>query len=146
MCCMLAHVLHAAVHASRRSRRCAFHSLKAQTNSCQCTQHTQTLGWDFLDSMDPAREWDGWSFADIADPPKGSEGYPRLQIENRVYCSRVFRKLHIEVAARQDGLQVLHMVLYPRCAAWARGGGGFARGAGLDACCREWGVERSWCA
>lgn len=37
-----------------------------------------------------------------------------LQVENRVYCSRVFRKLHLEVAVRQDGLEVLHMVLYPR--------------------------------
>jgi phycocyanobilin:ferredoxin oxidoreductase len=37
-----------------------------------------------------------------------------LLIENRVYSSRVFRKLHLEVAHRQDGLQVLHMVLFPR--------------------------------
>jgi hypothetical protein len=43
------------------------------------------------------------------------QGYPRLMIENRVYSSRVFRKLHLEVAHRQDGLQVLHMVLFPRC-------------------------------
>jgi hypothetical protein len=28
------------------------------------------------------------------------------QVENRAYQSRAFRKLHIEVAARQDGLQV----------------------------------------
>lgn len=42
------------------------------------------------------------------------QGYPRLLIENRVYSSRVFRKLHLEVAYRQDGLQVLHMVFYPR--------------------------------
>ena len=32
--------------------------------------------------------------------------YPRLLLENRVYCSRVFRKLHLEVGHRQDGLQV----------------------------------------
>lgn len=74
----------------------------------------QDKGWDFLDSVDAAREWDGWSFADIADPPKGGDGYPRLLVENRLYCSRAFRKLHLEVAARQDGLQVLHMVMYPR--------------------------------
>jgi hypothetical protein len=74
----------------------------------------QDLGWDYIDSMDPQREWDGWSFADIADPAKGEEGYPRLQVENRVYCSRAFRKLHLEVAVRQDGLEVLHVVLYPR--------------------------------
>ncbi|KAI8463970.1 MAG: ferredoxin-dependent bilin reductase-domain-containing protein [Monoraphidium minutum] len=71
-------------------------------------------GWDFLDSLDPKGEWDGWSFADMPDPPKGAEGYPRLQVENRLYCSRVFRKLHIEVAVRQDGLEVLHMVFFPR--------------------------------
>jgi hypothetical protein len=69
--------------------------------------------------MDPKREWDGWSFADIANPAKGEDGYPRLQVENRVYCSRVFRKLHLEVATRQDGLDVLHMVLFPRCEAAA---------------------------
>lgn len=40
----------------------------------------QDNGWDFIDSMDPAGEWDGWAFADIADPPKGGEGYPRLQV------------------------------------------------------------------
>lgn len=42
------------------------------------------------------------------------QGYPRLMIENRIYSSRVFRKLHLEIATRQDGLQVMHMVLFPR--------------------------------
>ena len=42
------------------------------------------------------------------------QGYPRLLIENRVYSSRVFRKLHLELAVRQDGLQFLHLVFYPR--------------------------------
>jgi phycocyanobilin:ferredoxin oxidoreductase len=42
------------------------------------------------------------------------QGYPRLMIENRIYSSRVFRKLHLELAHRQDGLQVMHMVLFPR--------------------------------
>lgn len=55
-----------------------------------------------------------------------------------MYTSRVFRKLHLEVAHRQDGLQVLHAVLYPRYAydvpilamdlvvakGWVRGRGG----------------------
>ena len=81
----------------------------------------QDKGWDFLDSADPKREWDGWSFNDIADPPKGGEGYPRLLVENRVYCSRAFRKLHLEVAVCQDGLHVLHVVMFPRCAAHLRG-------------------------
>jgi phycocyanobilin:ferredoxin oxidoreductase len=40
--------------------------------------------------------------------------YPRLVLENRVYSSKAFRKLHVEVGVRQDGLQVLHVVLYPR--------------------------------
>lgn len=42
--------------------------------------------------------------------------YPRLLLENRCYCSRVFRKLHIEAAWRQDGLQVVHVAMYPRYA------------------------------
>ncbi|KAF6265515.1 phycocyanobilin ferredoxin oxidoreductase-like protein [Scenedesmus sp. NREL 46B-D3] len=71
-------------------------------------------GWDFIDSLDPQKEWEGFSYVDMPDPLKGMEGYPRLLIENRVYSSRVFRKLHLEVAHRQDGLQVLHMVLFPR--------------------------------
>lgn len=71
-------------------------------------------GWDFIDSIDPKREWDGWAYVDIPNPDKGEEGYPRLQIENRIYSSRVFRKIHLEVAWRQDGLQVLHIVMYPR--------------------------------
>ena len=45
---------------------------------------------------------------------KNIDTYPRLQIENRIYCSRVFRKLHLEIATRQDGLHVLHAVFYPR--------------------------------
>ncbi len=44
----------------------------------------------------------------------GAYRYPRLVLENRVYYNNVFRKLHLEIGARQDGLQVLHCVLYPR--------------------------------
>lgn len=47
-----------------------------------------------------------WGYADLPSPPKGHPKYPRMQIENRCYRSRVFRKLHIELAHRQDGLQV----------------------------------------
>uniref|UniRef100_A0A383VNQ6 Phycocyanobilin:ferredoxin oxidoreductase n=1 Tax=Tetradesmus obliquus TaxID=3088 RepID=A0A383VNQ6_TETOB len=78
------------------------------------TEKWKQQGWDFIDSLDPKREWEGFSYVDMPDPLKGQEGYPRLLIENRVYSSRVFRKLHLEVAQRQDGLQVLHMVLFPR--------------------------------
>ena len=42
----------------------------------------------------------------IEDPQRGGEGWPRLHVENRAYQSRAFRKLHLEVAVRQDGLQV----------------------------------------
>jgi hypothetical protein len=49
-------------------------------------QKWKEKGWDFIDSMDPQREWDGWAYADIPDPQRGEEGYPRLQIENRIYC------------------------------------------------------------
>lgn len=38
----------------------------------------------------------------------------RLVVENRIYSSRVFRKIHLELALRGDGLQVLHCVLFPR--------------------------------
>ena len=38
----------------------------------------------------------------------------RLVVENRVYSSAVFRKIHLELALRGDGLQVLHCVLFPR--------------------------------
>lgn len=60
----------------------------------------------FVDSMDQTNSSGAWSYLDLADPAKGQEGYPRLLIENRAYCSRVFRKLHIELAHRQDGMQV----------------------------------------
>lgn len=71
-------------------------------------------GWDFIDSLDPKQEWGGFSYMDMPNPAKGQEGYPRLMVENRIYSSRVFRKLHLELATRQDGLQVMHMVMYPR--------------------------------
>ena len=50
----------------------------------------------------------------LPDPEKSDPAWPRMQIENRVYESFCFRKLHIEVAVQQDGLQVLHCVMYPR--------------------------------
>lgn len=47
-----------------------------------------------------------WSYLDVPDPQKGEQGFPRLLIENRAYATRAFRKLHLELAHRQDGLQV----------------------------------------
>lgn len=74
----------------------------------------KSRGWDLIDSMDLGRELGGFAYADVPDPEPGADGYPRLLVENRLYCSRVFRKLHLEVAVRQDGLHVLHVVMYPR--------------------------------
>ena len=39
-------------------------------------------------------------------PDRNAPGWPALRLENRVYSSRVFRKLHMELGIRQDGLQV----------------------------------------
>ena len=59
-----------------------------------------------MDSLDPLQEqFDGLSYAQ-PDPPRGSPAYPRMMIENRCYSTRVFRKIHFEVAWQQDGLQV----------------------------------------
>ena len=59
-----------------------------------------------MDSLDKDKHIGKWSYMDLPDPAKGEEGYPRMLIENRAYCTNVFRKLHIELAHRQDGLQV----------------------------------------
>lgn len=65
-----------------------------------------------MDTADPKRKHSmGYN---LPDPNKGDPTWPRMQIENRVYESYCFRKLHIEVAVQQDGLQVLHCVMYPR--------------------------------
>ena len=58
-----------------------------------------------MDSLDPEGEHGGWSYQDLESPPREDPRYPRLQIENRCYRSREFRKLHLEVAHRQDGLE-----------------------------------------
>ena len=50
----------------------------------------------------------------LPNPEKSDPAWPRMQIENRAYESFCFRKLHIEVAIQQDGLQVLHCVMFPR--------------------------------
>ena len=60
----------------------------------------------FCDSMDKDKSVGVWSYMDLPDPEKGAQGYPRLLIENRAYATKAFRKLHLELAHRQDGLQV----------------------------------------
>lgn len=62
-----------------------------------------------------------WAWAD-SDPGGSGEPRDRLRVENRAYASPAFRKLHLELAVRGDGLAVLHCVLYPRL---GLGGGGF---------------------
>ncbi len=60
-----------------------------------------------MDSLDPLQElYEGLSYMSVDDPTKGAPNYPRLLIENRCYSTRVFRKIHFEVAWQQDGLQV----------------------------------------
>ena len=66
----------------------------------------------YVDTLDPTGERQ--MIHNVEDPPVESNAYPRMQIENRVYESFCFRKLHLEVAVKQDGLQVLHCVMYPR--------------------------------
>jgi phycocyanobilin:ferredoxin oxidoreductase len=67
--------------------------------------------WKLLDSGAPNEPGLAWG---RADPAPGEEGYPRLVIENRAYQTRIFRSLHLEIAVRQDGLQVVHCVMWPR--------------------------------
>lgn len=62
--------------------------------------------YKFMDSLDPDKEAGAFGYMELKPPEKGQPGYPRLMIENRCYQSTVFRKLHLEVAYRQDGLQV----------------------------------------
>ena len=79
-------------------------------------RNPQALGTQdlkFADSMDPERNIGGFSYIDVREPPEGDReaGWPRMLIENRAYASKVFRKLHMELATRQDGLQVRGMAL-----------------------------------
>ena len=75
-------------------------------------------GFSNADVPDPVPGGEGWVILHIIFPLKGSQfsvlfldwgvaihafhihttpRYPRLLLENRIYCSKVFRKLHIEV-------------------------------------------------
>jgi phycocyanobilin:ferredoxin oxidoreductase len=70
--------------------------------------------WDTLDQNGTKDALDPFFATDVSYPLIGEQGYPRFQVENRLYKSRVFRKIHIELAARQDGLQIFHLVLFPK--------------------------------
>ena len=62
--------------------------------------------YKYMDSLDPERSAGVWGYVDIKPPERKDPRWPRMQVENRCYQSTVFRKLHIELAHRQDGLQV----------------------------------------
>ena len=52
----------------------------------------------------------------VLDPERDRFKYkesPRFTLENRLYTSDVFRRLHLELATGEKGLQVLHVVMYP---------------------------------
>ena len=68
--------------------------------------------YKYMDSLDPGGSR-SLSYQ-LPDPDKDDAAWPRLQVENRAYRSFAFRKLHLEVAVRQDGLRVVHCVMYPR--------------------------------
>ncbi|KAL3149332.1 hypothetical protein ABBQ32_002138 [Trebouxia sp. C0010 RCD-2024] len=70
--------------------------------------------YKYMDSLDPERTAGVWGYVDIKPPERKDPRWPRMQLENRCYQSTVFRKLHLELAHRQDGLQVVHCVMYPR--------------------------------
>lgn len=90
-------------HHCNRTQR-SVHMLDAAINFDNGCAAWQDL--KFVDSLDADKSFGMWSYVDVLDPEKGGDGYPRLLIENRAYKNRVFRKLHMELAHRQDGLQV----------------------------------------
>lgn len=69
--------------------------------------------FEYADSLDPEGKLP-FIYVKEDNPAKDEPGYPRLQLENRCYSTRVFEKIHLELAVRQDGLQVFHCVMLPR--------------------------------
>lgn len=65
----------------------------------------------YCDSLDPNHEWPS-SYRDADWPQRGEPAYPRMQLENRCYESRVFRRLHMELVHRQDSIQVHHLASF----------------------------------
>lgn len=62
----------------------------------------------YCDSLDPEHKWPA-SYREADWPVRGEDAYPRMQLENRCYASRVFRRLHMELVHRQDSIQVLRL-------------------------------------
>ena len=58
-----------------------------------------------MDSLDPEHKTPS-SYREAEWPERGDDAYPRMQLENRCYASRVFRRLHMELVHRQDSIQV----------------------------------------
>ena len=82
----------------------------------------------YMDSLDPERSAGVWGYVDIKPPDRKDPRWPRMQVENRCYQSNVFRKLHIELAHRQDGLQVcISSAMLQLVDLGRRGGGGVGR-------------------
>lgn len=76
----------------------------------------------YMDSLDPERSAGVWGYVDITPPDRKDPRWPRMQVENRCYQSNVFRKLHIELAHRQDGLQVCITSTMLQVLDWAKEG------------------------
>merc|ERR1711904_414675 len=73
--------------------------------------------FEYWDTLDPTGEKDDIDpcFATHApDPKELMPGFPRLQIEKRLYKSRVFSKLRMAIAKRQDGLHFFNMVMFAK--------------------------------
>merc|ERR1711959_368622 len=78
---------------------------------------SQTKEYEYWDTKDPTgrkTETQPFSLAPPSPCEVNKQEHPRLQIENRVYRSRVFRKIHIGTAIKEDGQQVIHLFMYPR--------------------------------
>ncbi|GMH37566.1 hypothetical protein BSKO_05439 [Bryopsis sp. KO-2023] len=65
-----------------------------------------------LDSIDLERKGETFS-RQTEDPEPTDPGYPRMFSETREYASRVFRKLHVNLAVRQDGVELMHIMMVP---------------------------------
>jgi len=70
--------------------------------------------WAFLDSARRSRRGAEWARDNPEARALGPDTGPRLLVENVKYQSAKFRDIHMELASREDGLEVLHVVVYPR--------------------------------
>lgn len=76
-----------------------------------------SMGYEYLDTKDPTgRKAEVEFYANTTHSQTGDVQcrHLGLQLENRVFSSRVFRKIHIGVATRLDGQEVIYLLMYPR--------------------------------